>query len=220
MPSIFTKIVRGEIPCHKILEDEKHFAFLEIRPLKPGHTLVIPKKETDYFLDLSDAETAGLMGFAKKVAAASAVPGLQPILCIGEDAEARKNGTYLSLIRAQLTGALRQVPKTKRTRMVIAYEPLWALSTAVQLVGTKGRPITPDDCAEVYHFLKKTLARARPLMSVTMLYGGSVNAGNIRSFVKSDVSDGALIGGASVDRDEMMRIIELLSQRYLTSSLQ
>lgn len=70
MPSIFTKIVRGEIPCHKILENEKYFAFLEIRPLKPGHTLVIPKAETDYFFDLPDAEMAGLMSFSKKVAAA------------------------------------------------------------------------------------------------------------------------------------------------------
>ena len=69
MPSIFTKIIRGEIPCHKIAEDEGHFAFLEIRPLKPGHTLVIPKKETDYVFDLSDAELADLTAFAKKVAA-------------------------------------------------------------------------------------------------------------------------------------------------------
>lgn len=70
MPSIFTKIIKGEIPCHKILEDEKYFAFLEIRPLKPGHTLVIPKKETDYFFDLDDKEMARLMAFSKKVAAA------------------------------------------------------------------------------------------------------------------------------------------------------
>ena len=70
MPTIFTKIIRGEIPCHKILEDEKYFSFLEIRPLKPGHTLVIPKKETDYFFDLNDTEMAGLMSFSKKVAAA------------------------------------------------------------------------------------------------------------------------------------------------------
>ncbi len=70
MATIFTKIIRGEIPCHKVLEDEKHFAFLEIRPLKAGHTLVIPKKETDYFFDLSDSEMAGLMAFAKKTAAA------------------------------------------------------------------------------------------------------------------------------------------------------
>lgn len=70
MPTIFTKIVRGEVPCHKVLEDEKHFAFLEIRPLKPGHTLVIPKKETDYFFDLSGPETAALMEFSRRVAAA------------------------------------------------------------------------------------------------------------------------------------------------------
>lgn len=70
MASIFTKIIKREIPCHKILEDERYFAFLEIRPLRPGHTLVIPKKETDYFFDLEDAQMAGLMAFCKKVAAA------------------------------------------------------------------------------------------------------------------------------------------------------
>ena len=70
MPSIFTKIINGEISCHKILEDEKYFAFLEIRPLKAGHTLVIPKVEVDYFFDLADSQMSGLMSFSKKVAAA------------------------------------------------------------------------------------------------------------------------------------------------------
>ena len=68
MASIFTKIIQGEIPCHKILEDKDYFAFLEIRPLRPGHTLVIPKQETDYFFDLDDKTTAGLMSFSRKVA--------------------------------------------------------------------------------------------------------------------------------------------------------
>ena len=68
--TIFTKIIRGEIPCHKILEDDKYFAFLEIRPLRPGHTLVIPKQETDYFFDLDDAAMSGLLIFSRKVAAA------------------------------------------------------------------------------------------------------------------------------------------------------
>ena len=68
MPTLFTKIIRGEIPCHKILEDDKYFAFLEIRPLKPGHTLVIPKQETDYFFDLDDDTMGGLMVFCRKVA--------------------------------------------------------------------------------------------------------------------------------------------------------
>ena len=76
MPSIFTKILNGEIPCHKILEDERFFAFMEIKPVNPGHVLVIPKKEVDYFFDLDDATLAGLMVFAKKVADAvkKAVP--------------------------------------------------------------------------------------------------------------------------------------------------
>ena len=70
MSSIFSKIVAGKIPCYKIAENEKYLAFLDVFPLKKGHTLVIPKKEVDYIFDL-DAETyAGLMGFSKKVAEA------------------------------------------------------------------------------------------------------------------------------------------------------
>ena len=68
MPSIFTRIVKGEIPCHKILEDEKYLAFLDVRPIAVGHTLVIPKKETDYFFDLDDKAMSELMIFAKKAA--------------------------------------------------------------------------------------------------------------------------------------------------------
>ena len=76
MATLFTKIIRGEIPCHKVLEDGKKFAFMEIAPLKRGHVLVIPKTETDYLFDLSDAELSELMVFAKKVARAvkKAVP--------------------------------------------------------------------------------------------------------------------------------------------------
>src|SRR5665648_423285 len=70
MATIFTKIINGEIPCYAIAEDENHFAFLDINPLKPGHTLVIPKKETDYIFDLDDSQLAGLIIFSKKVAAA------------------------------------------------------------------------------------------------------------------------------------------------------
>lgn len=68
MASIFTKIVRGEIPAFKIAEDENYLAFLDINPLKKGHTLVIPKEETDYIFDLNDEKFAGLHIFSKKVA--------------------------------------------------------------------------------------------------------------------------------------------------------
>ena len=70
MTSIFTKIIRGEIPCYKLHEDEKYFAFLDIRPINPGHTLVIPKKEVDYLFDLDDPSLGGIMGFSKKIAQA------------------------------------------------------------------------------------------------------------------------------------------------------
>ncbi len=68
--SIFTKIINGEIPAHKIAEDENYLAFLDISPLAIGHTLVIPKKEIDYIFDMDDQLLAGLHLFSKKVAKA------------------------------------------------------------------------------------------------------------------------------------------------------
>jgi len=70
MASIFTKIINGEIPCYKIAETEDYFAFLDIRPLAKGHTLCIPKQETDYIFDLEDDVLSGLSLFSKKVAKA------------------------------------------------------------------------------------------------------------------------------------------------------
>ena len=70
MASIFTRIIKGEIPCYKIAEEEHFIAFLDINPLAKGHTLVVPKEETDYLFDLSDESMAGISVFAKKVALA------------------------------------------------------------------------------------------------------------------------------------------------------
>lgn len=70
MASIFSRIVAGELPCHKVAETADYLAFLDIRPQVKGHTLCIPKREEDYIFDLTDDELAGLMVFAKRVAAA------------------------------------------------------------------------------------------------------------------------------------------------------
>lgn len=67
MASIFSKIVQGEIPCYKIAENDRFLAFFDINPLAKGHTLVIPKKETDYIFDIEDEELAAMIVFAKKV---------------------------------------------------------------------------------------------------------------------------------------------------------
>lgn len=76
MATIFSRIVAGEIPCHKIAEDDRFFAFLDINPLAEGHTLVIPKKEVDYIFDLDDRELSDMICFAKKVSGAieAAIP--------------------------------------------------------------------------------------------------------------------------------------------------
>lgn len=79
MPSIFSRIVQGEIPCHKVAETEDFLAFLDISPLAKGHTLVIPKQEVDYLFDLPDEQYVGLQLFAKEVARAlkEAIPCLR-----------------------------------------------------------------------------------------------------------------------------------------------
>ena len=68
MATIFSKIIAGEIPSYKVAEDENYYAFLDINPLAKGHTLVVPKKEVDYYYDLDDETLAGMSVFAKKVA--------------------------------------------------------------------------------------------------------------------------------------------------------
>ena len=81
MATIFSKIAAGEIPCYKVAEDEKHFAFLDINPITKGHTLVIPKKEVDYIFDLPEEEYADLHRFAHK--AANAIGEVIPCKRVG-----------------------------------------------------------------------------------------------------------------------------------------
>lgn len=66
--TIFSKIIAGDIPSYKIAENDRYYAFLDINPVRPGHTLVVPKREEDYFFDLTDDELAGMMSFSKQVA--------------------------------------------------------------------------------------------------------------------------------------------------------
>jgi histidine triad (HIT) family protein len=81
MPSIFSRIINGEIPAWKVAESERFLAFLDVNPLAKGHTLIVPKVETDYFFDLSDEEISSIMLFSKKVA--KAMRSTLPCLRIG-----------------------------------------------------------------------------------------------------------------------------------------
>ena len=82
MATIFSRIVAGEIPSYKVAENDKFYAFLDINPLAKGHTLVIPKREVDYFFDLTDEEIGEMQIFAKKVA--SAIKATYPCIKVGQ----------------------------------------------------------------------------------------------------------------------------------------
>lgn len=82
MATIFSRIVAGEIPSYKVAESERFYAFLDINPLAKGHTLVIPKREVDYFFDLEDEEIAEMQVFAKKVA--TAIKNAFPCVKVGQ----------------------------------------------------------------------------------------------------------------------------------------
>ena len=82
MATIFSRIVAGEIPSYKVAENEQFYAFLDINPLVKGHTLVIPKREVDYFFDLTDEEIGAMQIFAKKVA--TAIKKAYPCVKVGQ----------------------------------------------------------------------------------------------------------------------------------------
>lgn len=81
MASIFSRIIAGEIPCYKVAEDQNFFAFLDINPVAPGHTLVVPKNEVDYIFDIPHDEYLQFMAFARKVA--DAIQAVMPCKRIG-----------------------------------------------------------------------------------------------------------------------------------------
>lgn len=80
--SVFTKIIKGEIPCHKIYEDDKTFAFLDIHPIQPGHTLVVPKSQVEFVWDLYDTDYKSLMEASRKVA--QRLKGILKVPFVGE----------------------------------------------------------------------------------------------------------------------------------------
>ncbi len=126
MSTVFSKIVKGEIPSYKIAEDDKFYAFFDINPLRKGHTLVVPKREVDYIFDLTDAEVGEMMVFAKRVAAAIkraipckkvgvAVIGLEVahahihLIPIEEEKDMDFRGTHAKLTEAEFVELQRKI---------------------------------------------------------------------------------------------------------------
>ncbi|MFI1329455.1 triose-phosphate isomerase [Streptomyces sp. NPDC020845] len=130
-----------------------------------------------------------------------------PILCVGEGLEVRKAGNQVAHTLAQLDGGLKDVPAEQAERIVIAYEPVWAIGT--------GEVATPEDAQEVCGAIRGRLAElyGQELADkVRIQYGGSVKPGNVAAIMAQPDVDGALVGGACLDADDFVKIVRFRDQ--------
>ncbi len=137
----------------------------------------------------------------RKVKAALAA-GLTPIFCIGELLEERTMGVTHEVVERQVSKGLDGVAAEDLPRVVVAYEPVWAIGT--------GRTATPRQAQEVHHYVRKLLSRrggAEAAARVRILYGGSVKPDNIRELMSEEDVDGALVGGASLEVTSFAKIV-------------
>jgi triosephosphate isomerase len=133
--------------------------------------------------------------------------GVVPILCVGEGLDVRKAGNQVAYTLAQLDGALEGVPAEQAEKIVIAYEPVWAIGT--------GEVATPEDAQEVCGAIRVRLAELygqEVADKVRVLYGGSVKGSNAAGIMAQPDVDGALVGGASLDAEEFVRIVRYRDQ--------
>jgi triosephosphate isomerase len=123
---------------------------------------------------------------------------LTPIVCVGETLAEREGGDTEQIVVSQLDRGLTGLKGEELKRLVIAYEPVWAIGT--------GRHATPDDAGAVCELIRARLAERADGEAIRILYGGSVNAGNIKSLMAKRHIDGALVGGASLDPDSFAAV--------------
>ena len=129
--------------------------------------------------------------------------GMVPIMCIGERLEERDNGMTFEIIEKQLTRGLKNIAKEEITRLVIAYEPVWAIGT--------GRTATPQQAEEAHKFIREFIEKwfdKEVSSKVRILYGGSVKPENIANLIAQEDIDGSLVGGASLDVNSFSEIVQ------------
>ena len=133
--------------------------------------------------------------------------GMNPIICVGESLEQRELGITMELIALQVKSALAGVPAEKLRKCVIAYEPVWAIGT--------GKTATAEQAAEVCTFIRTTVRHlygARIARSITIQYGGSMKPANAAELLAQPDIDGGLIGGASLNPEDFIAIINAANQ--------
>ena len=127
---------------------------------------------------------------------------LQPILCVGETLEERKSGQFMEVVARQVVRGLADFPQHALDRLVIAYEPVWAIGT--------GKTASPQDAQDMHQHIRETLSRLYTqavASSIRILYGGSVKPENAASLFACPDIDGGLVGGASLDPDQFAALL-------------
>lgn len=169
----------GEISAAMVADQQAHF------------TLVGHSERRQYF-----GEDDALIG--EKVDQALAA-GLQPILCVGETLEQRDGGQALAVVERQLSGALGHLNAEALGRVVVAYEPVWAIGT--------GRSASAEDAQEVHGHIRSSLARlGAPADEIPIIYGGSVKPDTAADLFAQPDIDGGLVGGASLKASDFAAI--------------
>jgi triosephosphate isomerase (TIM) len=137
---------------------------------------------------------------ARKLAAALKA-GLKPMVCVGETLAEREGGRTEQVVGRQVAALLERIGSGDWAGVVLAYEPVWAIGT--------GKNATPDDAAQVHELIRFELTRRGVPGRVPILYGGSVNQGNVLSLLSRREIDGVLVGGASLDPDGWAELVGL-----------
>ena len=133
---------------------------------------------------------------------AALAAGLNAIVCVGERLSEREAGSAETVVKAQLTAGLKGLTVGDLKRIIIAYEPVWAIGT--------GKTATPDQAQEMHGFIRRVLSETQSrdaADSIRILYGGSVKPDNIEELMSQDDVDGALVGGASLEAESFAKIV-------------
>ena len=157
------------------------------------HCIIGHSERRQYFAESDDAVN-------RKVRATLAA-GLAPILCVGEMLPDREGGRTFDVVGRQIAGGSKEVPAALASRIIVAYEPVWAIGT--------GKTATPAQAQEVHAFLRGRLKErwGGAADSVRILYGGSVKPDNIAALMANEDIDGALVGGASLSPESFAKIV-------------
>ncbi len=205
--SLFSDCLSGAQDCH--WENKGTFTGaispLMLKDLGVKYVILGHSERREYFGETDEMVNMKIKAVLKN--------GLKPVLCVGEkerettDSEGRTVNDMGLVVGEQLEKALDGISKSRVKDIVITYEPVWAISTGV--IGSV-EPCLPDDAVRASLFIRKTLVKmyGRGADKVKVLYGGSVNSKNVADYIKEDRIDGVLVGGASLNASDFIKIIE------------